>query len=151
MSDNNQREFMSTWHTSPRPGLAAWSVRNKANLMETARSTDYVPAFRAFDLLAVPNSGAVILENEDHRIGVESVCGAQPFFRRHIDFDTIYFQFAGTTTFETEFGPYVMEPGDVMLVPEGCAHRSTGTADSLRWFAYANAPVTETMDIDNGH
>lgn len=145
--DRNQSEFMTAWHT----GIKAWSNRKKSSLMGTARSTDYVPAFRPFDLLALPNSSAVLLENADHRIGVESVCGAQPFFRRHIDFDTIYFQFAGTTTLETEYGEYVMSPGDLLLVPGGTAHRATGTADSLRWFAYLSDPVTDVMDETTAH
>ena len=148
MSDNrNQGEFMTAWHT----GVKAWSKRSKASLMGTARSTDYVPAFRPFDLLALPNEAAVILENADQRIGVESVCGAQPFFRRHVDFDTIYFQFAGSTTLETEYGEYTMSPGDLLLVPGGTAHRSTGTADSLRWFAYFSEPVIEGMDEATAH
>lgn len=145
------REFMTTWHSSPRPGVEAWSTRKKANLMGSGKSTDFVPLFRPFDLLAAPNQSKLILENSDHRIGVESVCGAQAYFRRHIDFDTIYFQFAGTTTLETEYGEYVMKPGDVLHVPEGISHRATGTADSLRWFAYVNDPVVEFMDAATAH
>lgn len=137
------REFMTTWHTSPRPYFLTWSTRNKANTMESTTSTDFVPYFRPFDLLAEPNQALTLLVNVDQRIGVESVCGAQPYFRRHVDFDTVYFQFAGTTTIETEFGEYVMKPGEIMLVPEGIAHRSTGTVDSLRWFAFVNEPFTK--------
>lgn len=137
-------EFMTAWHSQR--GNRAWSTRRKSDLMAIGSSTDHLPAFRAFDLLATPNASAVLLENEDQRIGVESVCGAQPFFRRHIDFDTIYLQFAGTTALETEFGDYEMSPGDLLLIPGGIAHRSTGSADSLRWFAYANDPITTVMD-----
>lgn len=145
--DLDQREFMTAWHT----GIKAWAKRNKAGLIGTGRSTDYVPPFRPFDLLALPNTAAVLLENADHRIGVESVCGAQPFFRRHVDFDTIYFQFAGTTMLETEYGEYAVSPGDLLLVPEGTAHRATGTADSLRWFAYVSEPIGEAMDEATAH
>lgn len=141
-----QREFMTTWHDSPREGIEAWSLRNKANLIGSGTSTDRVPAFRAFDLLSAPNEALVVLENDDHRIGVQSVCGAQSSFVRHVDFDTIYFQFAGETTLETEFGEYHMAPGEVLFIPEGIAHRSTGTADSLRWFAFVNDPFTEFID-----
>src|ERR1700761_5328471 len=145
------KEFMTTWHSSPRAGIEAWATRNKANLMGSGHSTDFVPLFRPFDMLPVPNVSRIILENADHRIGVESVVGVQPYFRRHVDFDTIYFQFAGTTTIETEYGEYVMKPGDVMNVPEGIAHRSTGTADSLRWFAFVNDPITAFMDPNEVH
>ena len=143
---DTMREFMTTWHTSPRPYMASWSTRNKSNTMQSTTSTDFVPYFRAFDLLAMPNQALTLFENSDQRIGVESVCGAQDEFRRHVDFDTVYFQFAGTTTIESEYGEYVMKPGELTLIPEGIAHRSTGSADSLRWFAFVNEPFTEFMD-----
>ena len=53
----------------------------------------------------------MILENDNHRIGVESVVGTQDTFHRYVDCDMIYFQFCGNTTVETEFGIYEIEPG----------------------------------------
>ena len=146
---DTRREFMTSWHSSSRPPIEAWSVRDRATFMETGTSTHRVPPFRAFDLLAQPNERRVLLENADHRIGVESVCGAAEMFRRHIDFDTVYFQYAGTTALETEFGELTMNPGDVAFIPGGIAHRSTGTADSLRWFAYVVAPFFHFMSSDD--
>ena len=35
-----------------------------------------------------------------------------------------------------------------MLIPEGIAHRSTGTADSLRWWAHVNTPFTLAQGED---
>ena len=78
-------EFMTTWKDFPRPGLAAWAERPKAGLMGTAKSTRYTPRFRPFDMLSIPNQSLVILENEYHRIGVESVVGVQESFHRYID------------------------------------------------------------------
>jgi hypothetical protein len=75
-------EFMTTWKDFPRPGLAAWAERKKAGLMGTAKSTHYTPRFRPFDMLGTPNQSLVILENENHRIGVESVVGVQESFHR---------------------------------------------------------------------
>lgn len=140
------REFMTTWENSPRPPLEAWSDRNKANLMASAQSTRFIPLFRAFDLLAMPQQSLLILQNDDHRIGVESVCGAQEHFHRYVDSDIVYFQVCGQTTLETEFGEYNMRPGELMFIPEGIAHRSTGSADSLRWFAIAHEPFTDFFD-----
>lgn len=137
------REFMTTWDNSPRPPLEAWSDRRKADLMGSAKSTRYLPLFRPFDMLTLPRQHLVVIENDDHRIGVESVVGVQDHFHRNVDFDTVFFQFCGRTTIETEFGEYEMAPGELMFIPEGIAHRSTGTADSLRWFAWANEPFTE--------
>ncbi|MSQ72775.1 MAG: hypothetical protein EXR27_16010 [Betaproteobacteria bacterium] len=140
------REFMTTWDTSPRAPMEAWSDRNKADLMASTKSTRFIPLFRAFDLLAMPNQSLMLLQNDDHRIGVESVVGAQEHFHRHVDADVVYFQYCGRTTLETEFGDYEMRPGELMFIPEGIAHRSTGSADSLRWFAHAHEPFTDLYD-----
>lgn len=144
--DRNYREFLSTWHSSPRPGLEAWTNRNKQRLMDSGTSTRNVPLFRPFDLLASPGQSLALLQNSDHKIGAESVCGAQEMFLRHVDFDTIYVQFAGSTEVETEFGSHVMKPGHLMFIPQGIAHRSTGSADSLRYWAHVNDPITEFLN-----
>ena len=141
-------EFMTTWKDFPRPGLAAWSERTKAGLMGTAKSTRYTPRFRPFDLLSVPNQALVILENDNHRIGVESVVGVQDSFHRYVDSDIIYFQFCGKTTLETEFGVYEMTPGEVLVVPGGISHRSIGSNDSLRYFCQTHEAVDLVMGED---
>jgi hypothetical protein len=142
----DKHEMMTSWHGSGRPNLLAWSDRTKAMLMGTAKGRRHVPGFRPFDLLAAPNQQLVILENEDQQIGVEAVVGAQQEFLRYVDFDAVYFQFAGSTVIETEFGVYEMHPAEMMLVPEGIAHRAKGTADCLRYFAKVHAPITEAFD-----
>ena len=143
------REFMTTWHTSARSYLPAWAQRNKSSLMNSGKSTRALPMFRAFDLLAKPNDRIELLVNSDQRIGVESVCGAQQDFVRHVDFDTVFMQFAGESIVETEFAEYKMVPGDIIHIPEGIAHRSSGSADSLRWFALVNSPFTTFMSVDD--
>jgi quercetin dioxygenase-like cupin family protein len=141
-------EFMTTWEDFPRKGLAAWADRRKAGLMGTAKSSRHTPKFRPFDMLEKPNDSLVFLENTNHRIGVESVCGVQDAFHRYVDADIIYFQFCGKTTLETEFGVYEMTPGEVLLVPGGTAHRSIGTADSLRYFCLTHEAVHYVMNED---
>lgn len=141
-------EFMTTWKDFPRPGLAAWAERKKAGLMGTAKSTHYTPRFRPFDMLSIPNQSLVILENENHRIGVESVVGTQDSFHRYVDCDMIYFQFCGNTTVETEFGIYEMEPGEVILIPGGISHRSIGRDGSLRYFCRSHEAVDYVMGED---
>ena len=88
---------MTTWKDFPRPGLAAWAERKKAGLMGTAKSTYSTSRFRPFDMLGIPNQSLVILENENHRIGVESVEEVPESFHRYVDCDMIYFQFCGNT------------------------------------------------------
>lgn len=144
-----RREFMTSWHTSPRPALEAWSDRSQRDLMHSTKSSKHVPLFRPFDLLAQPNQSLIVLENDDQRIGVESVVGAQAEFRRHVDFDTVYFQFAGRTSIETEFGEVELGPGELVFIPEGIAHRSTGSAQSLRWFAFVEEPFRRFQDSES--
>src|SRR5258708_31928736 len=60
----------------------------------------------------------------------------------------VYFQFCGNSTVETEFGVYEMEPGEVMLVPGGIAHRSIGRNDSLRYFCQSHEAVDYVMKED---
>ena len=129
IKDDEVREFMTDWFGpgfEPMPMLA-WSVRKRASLMGSGKSKRFLPTFRPFDLLGQPNASQLVFENECQRIGVESVCGAQPAFTRSLDFNTLYFQFAGKSSVETECGTYETAPGDLLLVPDGVAHRSTGS------------------------
>jgi hypothetical protein len=144
------REFMTGWFGDGpvAQSMETWSVRDKAGLMGTAKSKRNVPAFRPFDMIVEPNGRVLVFENEDQRLGVESVCGAQPVFRRHLDFQTVYFQFCGATTLETEYGVLEMKPGDLALIPEGISHRSTGTADSLRWSFHLKEPVQHMLTAE---
>jgi mannose-6-phosphate isomerase-like protein (cupin superfamily) len=141
-------EFMTTWKDFPRPGLAAWSDRPKEGLMTKAKSTHFTPRFRPFDMIEAPNSPLVVIENANHRIGVESVVGVQDQFHRYVDSDMIYFQFAGSTTVESEFGVYEVGPGEVILIPGGISHRSTGRDGSLRWFCQTVEAVDKVMGQD---
>ncbi len=146
MSKSDVREFMTEWFDSPRGFMQTWSQRKKQGLRGTARGRRNVPGFRPFDMLTEPQQFLLLFENSDQRIGVESVVGAQIEFTRHIDYQTLYFQFAGDTRIETEFGILDMKPGDLALIPEGIAIRSTGTADSLRMTMYLREPVHEMYD-----
>ena len=153
----NIREFMTDWFRedehSGKPvdthHMRAWSKRNKEGLSGGAKGPRYIPKFRPFDMLAEPNQSLVFLSNADQRIGVESVAGCQGHFTRNIDFDLLVFQYAGDTTVETEFGIYTMKPGDLMRIPEGIAHRSTGSVDSLRMFARLHDPVLRMYQESN--
>lgn len=141
-------EFMTRWDGYGFHG-EVFSERTREGLMGTARGTRAVPNFRPFDMIASPNQSITMFVNEDQRIGFESVCGTQPNFYRFCDFDALYFQFAGATTLETEYGIYETHPGDLLLLPGGTAHRSTGTADSLRLFAHLHEPVAHMMGADD--
>jgi len=144
-------EFMTGWNSQDngfKPSV--WSERTQERLLGTARSTRAIPNFRAFDMIGEPNQSVPLFHNDTQRIGVESVVGAQQHFTRCIDFDLLLLQFAGTSTIETEFGVYEMKPAELLHIPGGIAHRSTGSADCLRLWIRLNEPV-ETMYGDDKH
>jgi hypothetical protein len=133
------REFATSWG-SPAPRM--WFEREKEELIGSAAGApEDIPNFRPFDMLDEPNQSLLVLQNEDMRIGVENVTGTQPYFRRNSDYDTLYFQFAGTTIIETEYGVFEQKCGELLLVPKGIAQRSTGGPDCLRLYAFLHEPV----------
>lgn len=146
------REFMTGWERdaqSFRPTV--WSEREEKGLLKTARSSRGIPDFRAFDLIAGPNQQVELFRNDTQRIGVESVVGPRARFTRNIDFDLLVLQFAGRSTVETEFGVHTLAPGELMLIPGGIAHRSTGSADGLRLYAALHEPVATIFGPDDHH
>lgn len=148
MEDGKVGEFWTEWFETPRGHWLGWTERKASSILGVAKGKRFLPRFRAFDMLTQPQQSLLVLENADQRIGVESVVGAQTEFRRNIDFQTLYFQFAGHTTIETEFGIYQTHPGELIFIPEGVAQRSTGSADSLRWYFHLREPIREMFDDD---
>lgn len=142
----DKHEMMTSWHGTGRPHVVTWSERTQQRLFGSAKGRRRVPAFRLFDLVDQPNKEIVLAENDDQQIGVEAVVGAQADFVRYIDFDVLYFQFAGVSTIETEYGVHEVHPGEVILIPEGIAHRSSGDSDNLRYYVKLHEPVTEMHD-----
>src|SRR5919199_2524972 len=129
-----------------------WFEREKEELIGSAAGApEDIPNFRPFDMLDEPNQSLLIMQNEDMRIGVENVTGTQPFFRRNSNYDTVYFQFAGTTLVETEYGVFEQKCGELLLVPEGIAQRSTGSPDSLRLFVHLREPVEPLYTAEKHH
>ncbi len=140
------REFMTRWD---RPGDRTGFERDKEKLVGAYRdSKRNTPKFRPFDMLAEPNQSLVLWQNVDMRVGVESVVGMQPHFRRCCDYDVLLFQFAGRSTVETEYGVFEMGPSELLLIPGGIAHRSGGSADCLRLFVQLRDPVETLLGAD---
>ncbi|HLH21648.1 MAG TPA: hypothetical protein VK066_03950 [Chloroflexota bacterium] len=140
------REFITRWD---RPADRTWVERDREAIVGAMRgSARGTPKFRPFDMLREPRQALVLWQNDDMRIGVESVVGAAPEFRRNCDYDELFFQFAGHTTLETEYGVFEMGPAELLLVPGGIAHRSSGDGDSLRLFARLRYPVETLLGVD---
>ena len=124
------REFANTWG-SMQP--QTWTEREESDLVGASKGGHlFIPCFRPFDFLAGPNQPLTYLASISSRIGVDAPRGAEPRFHRNIDFDTLYFQWAGETSYESEFGTVTAKPAELLLIPGGVAHSWTGSSDSLR-------------------
>lgn len=140
------REFATRWAN---PDERTWFERDKEALIGSAKdSKRNTPKFRPFDMLAEPNQSLLLWENQDMRIGVESVAGTAPWFRRNCDYDELWFQFCGNTTVETEYGTFELKPSELLLIPGGISFRGTGTADSLRLYVRLPEPVKVLLSED---
>jgi mannose-6-phosphate isomerase-like protein (cupin superfamily) len=137
------REFSTSWEPT---NFQFWSERRKESIRGTARGKRAAPKIRPFDLLDGPNRSILVMENDDARVGFESVVGPEPHFARNIDFDDVLFQFAGTSTVESEMGRDEIGPGEMLVIPRGLAHRSVGSADCLRMFVRLHEPISSVLD-----
>lgn len=143
------REFTTGWSGEHEDTDHHWQQRDDDELLGALRkSSRVVPGFRPFDMLEGPNQPLPVFANDDMLVGFEAVVGTQPDFSRHVDFDTLWFQFAGQTTVESEQGTVTVDPGELLLMPAGVAHRSSGTADSLRLYAELRDPVQLNLGED---
>jgi hypothetical protein len=124
------REFANTWD---RDLLPTWTEREESDLIGSAKSGHLlVPCFRPFDFLAGPNQPLTYLVSVSSRVSIDAPRGAEPRFHRNVDFDTLYFQWAGETSYETELGSVTAKPAELFLIPGGVAHTWSGSSDSLR-------------------
>lgn len=140
------REFSTRWD---RPEDRTWYERDKEALIGSAKGSKRdTPKFRPFDMIGEPNQSLILWQNEDMRIGVESVLGTAPYFWRNCDFDEIWFQFSGQTTAETEYGVFELKPSELLFIPAGISHRSIGSPDCLRLFFKLLEAVTVLVGED---
>lgn len=141
------KEFATGWgDTYP----IQWSQRTEGDLIGTAKGHLFVPLMRPFDHLADPNRPMPFLKATTSRFSVEALRGTQPHFHRNADFDELFFQWAGETQYETEYGVFSAKPQHLTLMPSGISHRATGSANSLRMSICLRDPVDVLID-ERGH
>lgn len=144
-------EFSTGWGHDYERG---WADRTMDDLVGVAKGGHlFVPLFRPFDYIDAPNELVTILKAESNRMGVDAPRGTQATFHRNTDFDEVFFQWAGTTTYETEMGTMTADTADLLFMPSGLAHRATGSADSLRMSLRVRDPLTLNYTEENhiGH
>ncbi len=139
------REFMTSWEPGTPTSMEAWTDRAKESLCGTAKGKRKPPNLRPFDLIRAPHQPVALLANHDMRVSVESAAGPAPFFHRNIDFDEVLFQFAGARRVESEMGVYDVAAGELLVIPRGIAHRSTGDAGALTMTIHVHEPVRALM------
>lgn len=140
------REFANTWDRNLPP---TWTERDESELIGSSKGGHlYVPCFRPFDFLAGPNERLTYLASVSSRIAVDAPRGVEPRFHRNIDFDTLYFQWSGETSYETEFGTLAAKPAELLLIPAGVAHTWFGSADSLRLVVHLRDPLDVLCTAD---
>jgi oxalate decarboxylase/phosphoglucose isomerase-like protein (cupin superfamily) len=133
------REFATGWGDAY---PMTWSERTEEDLVGAAKSGHLlIPCFRPFDFLSAPNKPVRFLDSVSNRLAIEAPRGTQQHFHRNVDFDELFFQWAGETSYETEFGMVKAKPAELMLIPSGVAHRATGSADSLRLSVQLRDPL----------
>ena len=136
-------EFATGWGH----GYDFWSDRTFDDLVNVAKGGHlFVPVFRPFDYIEAPNTLVNILSATTNRMGVDAPRGTQATFHRNVDFEEIFFQWAGETSYETEMGSITTKSADLLLIPSGLAHRATGSSDSLRMSIRVNDPLTMNYD-----
>jgi hypothetical protein len=141
------REFANTWD---RDLPFTWTERDSSDLMGSSEGGHlFIPCFRPFDFLAAPNQALPFFASVSSRLAVDAPRGVEPFFHRNVDFDTLYFQWAGETKYETEFGPFTAKPAELMLVPGGVAHSWAASADALRLIVHLRDPLEVLVNADN--
>ena len=141
-------ENATGWGHGYPPGVAQRTVEDLVGVSVGGHLL--VPEFRPFDFLEAPNRPLTYLSAPTNRVAVEAVRGGQPMFHRNADFDEVFFQWAGETTYETECGVVKAHPAELLLIPSGVAHRAIGTSESLRMSVRVRAPLDVIIDA-SGH
>lgn len=127
-----------------------WSKRVEEEMIGTAKGHLFLPLTRPFDHLRAANEPVAFLESTTSRFFVEAVRGTQPYFHRNADYDVLFFQWAGETLYETEYGVFTAKPHHVTVIPSGVSFRSSGSANNLRMYIQLCNPIEVLID-ERGH
>lgn len=135
--------FQTLWQAGP-PSWHNWDSADEliSSMVAGGRGMPIVRLFDYFTGRSVGFTGAVKLyEHEFVRVYAQNPARREPYLSRFGDFDAIYVQYSGTSTVETEYGPYEMTPFHALVVPAGVAHRTIGDKDTRRLAIFSKVPV----------
>lgn len=85
-----------------------------------------------------------LVANEDIRIEVTFRSDDQRIYHRGYGQDEVHFQLSGRRATRTSQGEYMLETGDMVLIPPGVSHRNVGGMPTTRIVLYAKHPLRVT-------
>lgn len=144
------REFATQWREDIPTSWRSYESADELTgaMIAGGRGTTIIRYFDFFTGRSVGFSGAVTLYQHDLvRVLAQNPAHRDPYLSRFANFDAVYIQYSGSSSFETEYGPYTAEPFQMVFVPAGVAHRSTGDAECRRLLVLSREPL-ETVSLD---
>jgi mannose-6-phosphate isomerase-like protein (cupin superfamily) len=82
-----------------------------------------------------------LVANEDIMIETTFRSDDQRIYHRGYNQDEVHFQLSGRRATRTSQGEYLLETGDMLLIPPGVAHRNVGGMPTIRIVLYTKSPL----------
>jgi len=111
----------------------------------SAEACTYLRPSAAADAAEEGASGGKHFElvvNEDIMIETTFRSDDQRLYHRGYDQDEVHFQLSGRRATRTSQGEFVLETGDMLLIPPGVAHRNIGGMPTIRIVLYSRNPLS---------
>jgi mannose-6-phosphate isomerase-like protein (cupin superfamily) len=89
-----------------------------------------------------------LVVNEDIMIETTFRSDDQRIYHRGYDQDEVHFQLSGRRATRTSQGEYLLETGDMLLIPSGVAHRNVGGMPTIRIVLYTKNPLRISDEYD---
>lgn len=83
-----------------------------------------------------------LVVNEDIMIETTFRSDDQRLYHRGYDQDEVHFQLSGRRATRTSQGEYMLETGDMLLIPPGVTHRNIGGMPTIRIVLYTRSPLS---------
>ena len=140
--------FSNIWQRDEASSSHTWDSDEEliGNIVAGGRGMPIIRFFDFFTGRSVGFTGAVKLyEHALVRVYAQNPAARDPYLSRFANFDAIYFQYAGHSTIETEYGAFELAPCHAIVIPAGVAHRTIADKDTLRLAILSKDPAYGAM------